>query len=99
MLTVPSVVFVHGLTGHPRNTWTFDGVDEDAMDDEDTVPRNSPTFFQRLMSLAGGNIKSEAAVAPIGVFWPETVLKEDFPKLESSYMDMIRMCATACKHQ
>jgi hypothetical protein len=69
------------LTGHPRRTWTYDGVDPDATDDEKEAPGERSSLFHRTISLlTTGKNTVEAAAASNGVFWPETVLKDDFPK-------------------
>jgi hypothetical protein len=65
-----SVVFVHGFTGHPRRTWTYNG---NAASSDDSIER--PSKFRRLL----GSDSSKKAATCRSVFWPQDLLPTTLP--------------------
>lgn len=76
-----SVVFVHGLGGHPRKTWTYFSSEPEAA---------KKSKRHRLFSHMRHGSDTEAQDADTdklkknetenGIFWPEDLLKVDFPR-------------------
>jgi hypothetical protein len=64
-----SIVFVHGLHGHPEKTWTYGSEDDKSTEQ----PRSS--FFLRIHSRSPSGDPS-----PTPVFWPQALLSKN-PKL------------------
>lgn len=58
------IVFVHGIQGHPKETWTFG-------EDPDPKKKKLSKLFKRNAEPAPGKSKSN--------FWPQTDLPKDFP--------------------
>ena len=92
MLTSNSIVFVHGLQGHPRKTWTYNGDTSVQRGGQGTEPRSSgrnllTTFFHRSRSRSPGEgvvATLETKTVPAeeddgSVFWPRDYLPTDFP--------------------
>lgn len=59
-----SIVFVHGLQGHPRDTWTYH-------------PSSPKKGLSRILGHRHSKHKEEDNEAQGDVFWPEDLLKED----------------------
>lgn len=76
-----SVVFVHGLGGHPRKTWTYVSSEPEA-----TKKSKRHRLFSHMRH--GSDTEAQNAVTDKvktnetenGIFWPEDLLKEDFPR-------------------
>lgn len=75
-----SIVFVHGLQGHPRNTWTWEA--------EVSQPRNLVTIESppkknvfKLWTRKGKSsvVSSDKAEPLSAVFWPYHLLPKDCP--------------------
>lgn len=69
MLTSTSIIFIHGLRGHPRRTWTVALDSENALIDSSTV-------------ILGRRKKSrvEDNVLQTEIYWPEELLVPDIPE-------------------
>ena len=82
---IPSIVFVHGFTGHPRKTWTHqkgDGSVTDANDETTAepprkVPRRElfPSFRQSRRDV----VASTSDPNPCPVYWPQDLLPTSIP--------------------
>jgi hypothetical protein len=77
-----SIIFVHGLRGHPQHTWE-DSRDRDNQD-KGTATRRKRHFFTAIFksrsssSASIDSIKSEAH--PNKLFWPNEYLTQDIPE-------------------
>lgn len=87
MLTLHSIVFVHGLQGHPRNTWTF--VDESSSDPARSRSKSSLRICRLLRKIKGKRTTKSGCLSPLaststlaleneGLFWPKELLAVDF---------------------
>jgi len=67
-LTYRSVVFVHGLTGHPQRTWTY----------TEQVQRERDTFLSKLARWTQSSTAQEVEEQTYlkTVFWPRDLLKD-----------------------
>ncbi|VUC24625.1 unnamed protein product [Clonostachys rosea] len=79
LLTCPSIIFIHGLRGHPQNTWGR-GSDEG----RNTAPESAPkptyrlkTFFKREKPRSNSGPRSAPQTRP---FWPDEFLTHDIPE-------------------
>lgn len=68
---VSSIIFVHGLQGHPRTTWTT----------QESEKKSKSSQFGRLISKVAGrdSISTDDVHTRKGVFWPLELLPEDCP--------------------
>ena len=91
-LTPHSVIFVHGLRGHPRDTWTGPidtnadkTTDTEAEPGADTSPagrkreRLKSLFKPRRAKAKPAEIEAPRPLASPDVFWPEQYLVPDIP--------------------
>ena len=63
-----SIIFIHGLNGHPEYTWTY------------RAPRPTTNTFASLRSVFGKGPKSkrgETQAGPTSVFWPLDLLPQN----------------------
>ena len=84
LLTRDSIIFVHGLRGHPRETWTSRRQPEN----QDTL--GASTHRQRFKSLFGSSsshpkngsssLRKGLTIQQEQVFWPQDYLAEDLPQ-------------------
>ena len=77
------IVFVHGLQGHPRKTWTYYGPkasDTSSNSGTDSAGRRKLSklnpFSKRTASKTPGSEASGSSIDDIGVFWPEDLLPQ-----------------------
>jgi hypothetical protein len=83
LLTRFSVVFVHGLQGHPRQTWTAKAFPKSGptplADERKTkMPRGLSRVFKSKKATTLASLPTEMReTQPEEVFWPETLLAED----------------------
>jgi hypothetical protein len=95
-LTLCSIVFVHGLRGHPRGTWEADveaaAVSASASNSNNDTTKQSKglrSFFKRrtAQTVRSPLTSTEQAQAPSllpssKVFWPEDYLATDVPQAQ-----------------
>ena len=63
-----SIVFIHGLQGHPEKTWTYSGK-------EAAKPKRFLKFTRKKQPHAATGTSSQEAQS---VFWPKALLAKDF---------------------
>jgi ankyrin repeat domain-containing protein 50 len=77
-----SIVFVHGLQGHPRNTWTWEA---DSSQVGNLVPiesgekKSKLKFWSKRNKTASNPSGTTAAARPSAIFWPYHFLPQDCP--------------------
>lgn len=72
-----SIIFIHGLRGHPRKTW--EGQTNIAPDE--TGKKSRSTFFQSFRKpRAPSDETGIPDKSPPEVFWPQELLAVDFPQ-------------------
>ncbi|CAH0005086.1 unnamed protein product [Clonostachys byssicola] len=83
LLTVPSIIFIHGLRGHPQNTWGR-GSDEGRDTERDPPPKPTSrlkTFFKRDKSRLRSDRSSPGPSSPQPrPFWPHEFMPHDIPE-------------------
>lgn len=75
-----SIIFVHGLRGHPKYTWVGNPLDNQSETDIETIPiSTSRGFLTRLgrVRRSGGFKNTEGSSSPEGPFWAKDFLAED----------------------
>lgn len=83
LLTCPSIIFIHGLRGHPQNTW---GRGSDEGRDTEREPTPEPTsrlktFFKRDKSRLRSDRSSPGPSNPQPrPFWPHEFIPHDIPE-------------------
>jgi hypothetical protein len=77
---VGSIVFVHGLQGHPRRTWYRETAATPADSNQERI--NKIGWTQRAVTLGRLSNMSQAVEnrRHRGVFWPADLLPQDCPK-------------------
>lgn len=83
-LTALSIVFIHGLRGHPRKTWATADVDDVRRTKTEKADSFRSLFKQRTAKSAQASGKnapsSSSSQLPFSdVFWPEDYLVSDVP--------------------
>src|ERR1700744_305870 len=73
-LTLSSIVFVHGLGGHPQETWQTKKEDEESQDAPKDKKKKS--FIKSVFGKKTAAEKTE----PELVFWPRDLLPPELPK-------------------
>src|SRR5437763_235031 len=76
-----SVIFIHGLRGHPRDTWTAPpdtNADTEAKASSDTTGHKRGGL-KSLFGLQRAKAKSTETGTSSNVFWPEQYLVPDIP--------------------
>jgi hypothetical protein len=77
-----SIVFVHGLQGHPRNTWTWEanGSQSSNLTPIESLGKRSKLKFwpNRSKTACGSSDTKETAIRS-AIFWPYHFLPEDCP--------------------
>jgi pimeloyl-ACP methyl ester carboxylesterase len=82
VLTTNSVVFVHGFTGHPRRTWTYNG-EVSQEDGALSTPGNSSERPSKVRRLLGPH-SSKKTTARKTIFWPQDLLPTTLPNARIS---------------
>ncbi|OQE21175.1 hypothetical protein PENSTE_c012G03144 [Penicillium steckii] len=77
---IADIVFVHGLQGHPRNTWTYYPNPSERDNPSTSGEVKKPKGLSRILGHHHPKQTESGAEAQDGIFWPEDLLKEDFPK-------------------
>jgi hypothetical protein len=83
---VGSIIFVHGLRGHPRATWSYLRSTSTTGRNEDTDARinehkNIKSFFKLKKSKKEKNNQGQTSTSiPTDIFWPEEYLVPDLPQ-------------------
>ena len=74
-----SIVFVHGLNGHPKRTWTYDGTSQAASSGESVLDEaiQAHSDSQRVSSEERRASQHEPSLE---VFWPRDLLPKSFPQ-------------------
>ncbi|KFY18132.1 hypothetical protein V492_00124 [Pseudogymnoascus sp. VKM F-4246] len=86
VLTASSIIFVHGLRGHPRGTWSHRRSTSTTGRNEDTDThtekhKNIKTFFGLKKSTKETDGKRQTSTtSPSDIFWPEEYLVPDLPQ-------------------
>lgn len=79
-LTQRSVIFIHGLRGHPRHTWeesrSVAGSSEEA-----ATPRRRTNPLKSFFGPKPRPVPSDQPEQPSKVFWPEDYLIDDIPEV------------------
>ncbi|KUJ20834.1 uncharacterized protein LY89DRAFT_682496 [Mollisia scopiformis] len=81
-----NIIFVHGLRGHPRTTWSHLRSTFTSGRNEDTEARidehrNIKSFFRLKKSKKGKNNQGQTSTSiPADIFWPEEYLVHDLPQ-------------------
>ncbi|OBT95198.2 hypothetical protein VE01_07633 [Pseudogymnoascus verrucosus] len=81
-----NVIFIHGLRGHPRGTWSHIRSTSTTGRIEDTDTRtdnhkNIKTFFRLKKSKRETDDKRQTSFSPLSdIFWPEEYLASDLPQ-------------------
>ena len=79
---IRSIVFVHGLQGHPRNTWTWEA---NGNHSSNLVPIGSVSkriklrFWPKGRNTAGDTPDTKEIARRSAIFWPYHFLPEDCP--------------------
>ena len=75
MLTRHSIIFVHGLRGHPQYTW------EDDRNTGREATNSTPSKREKIRSLfrRSSSVDDTGASVPTKLFWPKEFLTEDIP--------------------
>ncbi|OXV09621.1 hypothetical protein Egran_02616, partial [Elaphomyces granulatus] len=91
---VVDIIFVHGFTGHPKDTWTHSGKSSKrkstGIDEHGDVASSSPSKRQRLLSsvrskvstpgpIASGKSSSANGSGQSEVYWPRDLLPRTVP--------------------
>jgi hypothetical protein len=77
-----SIVLVHGLQGHPRNTWTWE---PDANQPANSIAiagkpnKGKNRFWLRKVKTEDGSSTAAKEITRTAVFWPYHLLPEDCP--------------------
>ncbi|KAA8894041.1 hypothetical protein FN846DRAFT_456297 [Sphaerosporella brunnea] len=78
---IADIVFIHGLQGHPRETWVYSAAtDKTSQEDVNKKPALFRNIFRRapkVKSIKGSSPVQSAA----DIFWPQDLLAPDFPNV------------------
>ncbi len=83
LITYQSIVFVHGLQGHPRNTWTWDsasGRPVNSTSIESTPKRRRLNFWPKKDRKESSVMDSTKQTERRILYWPYHLLPEDYPR-------------------
>lgn len=79
MLTVASIIFVHGLGGHPYSTWAIEPPSRSSESSRPSSSQSMKSFFGGLKRKMPHE-ESEASSEPAAkVYWPQDFLPIDCP--------------------
>lgn len=77
MLTIGSIVFVHGFTGHPERTWTQKGEFSNDKYEDDEDDNERPSKIRKLIPSA--SFQSKKSKARNSIYWPQDLLPVTIP--------------------
>ncbi|KFZ20076.1 hypothetical protein V501_00302 [Pseudogymnoascus sp. VKM F-4519 (FW-2642)] len=77
-----NVIFIHGLRGHPRGTWSTSTTGRiEGTDTRTDNHKNIKTFFRLKKSKRETDDKRQTSFSPLSdIFWPEEYLASDLPQ-------------------
>ena len=82
---VADVIFIHGLQGHPRKTWTYQAPNLPEKTQSGSKWKARHGLGQRIRNSISGSRKIERGHmnpdAAVEVYWPVDLLPQDFPNI------------------
>jgi hypothetical protein len=78
-----SIIFIHGLQGHPRNTWIWESnsrIPEESVPIEQKAKSRSLKFWSESSNKQKLGDTEVGRIASRTMFWPYHLLKDDCPK-------------------
>jgi hypothetical protein len=78
MLTISSIVFVHGFNGHPERTWTHRRGDAKVPDEDDESESVEPPSKVRKLNPFSG-IRQKNSISHAAVYWPRQLVQKTLP--------------------
>ena len=81
LIPIYSIVFIHGLRGHPKQTWTSKHWKSSELAEKTSSRRWRPSIFSSRSSSSHSQtaIEDDQPSRP-EVFWPQDFLPEDMPE-------------------
>jgi hypothetical protein len=77
MLTISSIVFVHGFNGHPERTWTHKRGDAKVPDEDDESESVEPPSKVRKLNLLP-EFHRQNSISHAAVYWPRQLVPKHF---------------------
>jgi hypothetical protein len=78
ILTISSIVFVHGFKGHPERTWTHKQGDAKVPDEDNESESTTRPSKVRKLNLFSG-LQQKNSVGRTAVYWPQSLVPETVP--------------------